>query len=153
MGGLLNGPIPDPHTGWGVERFWNTRQRLKHQRASVAKMLLGPAKWLKNSKWYTICVIGELMGTNGRAIELAHPRLPRTPNGGVANWRPPIEHIIWGRQAAWSPLWWWPCCNKCFVKDGSLCNDFMPHYKKTAVVDYWFTIAYFVLWWFPFVEL
>ena len=23
-----------------------------------------------------------------------------------------FEHIMWGRWAAWSPLWWWPC--SCF---------------------------------------
>ena len=34
----------------------------------------------------------------------------RTPNRGVANWRPQIEHIMWGHRAAWSPLWWWPYC-------------------------------------------
>ena len=50
----------------------------------------------------------ELIGTLGRAIEWDHPRLPRTSNGGVANRRPQIEHIVLSRQAAWSPLWWRP---------------------------------------------
>ena len=35
--------------------------------------------------------------------------IPRTPYRGVVNRRPQIEHIVWGRRAAWSPLWWWPC--------------------------------------------
>ena len=24
--------------------------------------------------------------------------------------QPQIEHILSGRRAAWSSLWWWPCC-------------------------------------------
>ena len=27
----------------------------------------------------------------------------------AANGQPQIEHIMWGRQAAWSSLWWWHC--------------------------------------------
>ena len=34
---------------------------------------------------------------------------PTYPNQVVTNWRPHIEHIMWGRRAAWPPLWWWPC--------------------------------------------
>ena len=40
---------------------------------------------------------------------MSSSRSPRTPNRGVVNWRQQIEHIIWGRRAAWLPLWWWPC--------------------------------------------
>ena len=46
--------------------------------------------------------------SNGRAIECAHPDPHVPPNRGVANRRPQIEHIVCGRRAAWSPLWWWP---------------------------------------------
>ena len=52
---------------------------------------------------------GELIGINVRGIESAHPWSPRTPNRGVVNWRPQIEHIMWGRRTVWSPLCWWPC--------------------------------------------
>ena len=47
------------------------------------------------------------------------PHAPLTPQTGGSkspplklqpNRRPHIEHIMWGRRAAWSPLWWWPCC-------------------------------------------
>ena len=43
------------------------------------------------------------------------PRTPPPPNRGVVNWRPHIEHIMWGCRAAWSPLWWRPCLH-CYFK-------------------------------------
>ena len=55
------------------------------------------------------CGAVELIGTHGRTIEWAHPWPPPTPNWGFANWRPQIEHNMWGGRMAWSPLWWWPC--------------------------------------------
>ena len=48
----------------------------------------------------------------GELPNLPIPRPPRTQNQGVANWRPQIEHITWVRQAAWLPLWWWPCVQR-----------------------------------------
>ena len=39
-----------------------------------------------------------------------------TPNRGFVNRRPQIEHIMSGRRAAWSPLWWWPCCIKSMTR-------------------------------------
>ena len=55
-----------------------------------------------------MCVNRELIGTCGRAIKWDHPQPPCIPNPGVANRRPQIEYIMWGRRAAWSSLWWWP---------------------------------------------
>ena len=58
-------------------------------------------------------------GTHGRVIEWSHPWPPyplNLPNRGVKK-SPPSEiaaqrleiDIMWGRQAASLPLWWWPC--------------------------------------------
>ena len=40
---------------------------------------------------------------SGYRMNPSHP--PRPPNREVANRRPQIEHIMWCRRAAWSPLW------------------------------------------------
>ena len=53
------------------------------------------------------------------------PRPPNPPNRGAKspplklqpNQRPQIEHIMLGRRAAWSPLWWWPCFSSHAVAD------------------------------------
>ena len=42
---------------------------------------------------------------------MSSSRSPRTQKRQVVNRRPQIEHIMCGRQAAWSPLLWWPCNN------------------------------------------
>ena len=52
--------------------------------------------------------MGELIGIHGRATEWAHPD-SHVPQTGVVNRRPQNEHIMWGRQAAWSLMWWLPC--------------------------------------------
>ena len=52
----------------------------------------------------------ELIGIRGRATKWGQPDpYVATPNREVVDRRTLIEHIIWGRRAAWSPLWWWPC--------------------------------------------
>ena len=48
-------------------------------------------------------------GANRNTSAMSPSRLPRSPNRGVVNRRPQLENIIWGRRAAWSPLWCWPC--------------------------------------------
>ena len=45
-------------------------------------MLLEPAKNLKNGKRWTTCVNGKLIGTDGLAIEWAHPQPSASPNRG-----------------------------------------------------------------------
>ena len=41
----------------------------------------------------------------------------------VVNRQPQIAHIMWGRLAAWSPLWWWSC----------LITEVHFEWKKTTV--------------------
>ena len=86
MGGLSNGPIPDPYP----PNRWSQSP---------------PTKLQPSGKSYALRVNRELIRTYGRATECAHPLPPRTPNGGVANRRLQIEHIMCGRRAARSPLW------------------------------------------------
>ena len=47
-----------------------------------------------------MCVNRELIGIHGWATELIHPDsyVGPTPNRGVINRRPQIEHIMWGRE-------------------------------------------------------
>ena len=52
-------------------------------------------------------------------------RSQRTPNRVVINGRPQIEHIMRGRRAAWSPLWWWPCYSINHVAYFAYCHQFM----------------------------
>ena len=77
-----------------VQRSDSFQSGICHRiRVRRAGALLEPAKKLKNS---TRQSMGEPIGTNGRAIEWAHPQPPHTPNRGVANRRPQIQHIVCG---------------------------------------------------------
>ena len=52
----------------------------------------------------------------------SHPnrRVKQLPLKLQSNRQPQIEHIIWGRRAAQTPLWWWPCFGWCLVCDFSI---------------------------------
>ena len=58
--------------------------------------------------------------------------IPRTPNRGVVNRQPHIEHIMQGRRTVWSPLWWWPCQFTSFLLAVMLI--FANHYCKLTVL-------------------
>ena len=91
---LLNGLIPDPHIPPNSQNGC--------QKSS-------PSKFQPNDWRQAIMPIEHIWQHIDWLLSDVTNNLPTSNFSKSPNWLMEIEPNMWDRQAAWSPLWWWPC--------------------------------------------